>query len=78
MSEIHDVSTLPLSDVSLAHHCRHRKAKALKTLEGKLRFVVGRDVYMDRVEALCSCALIGRLEYYNMDKKAWFSWASEH
>ena len=39
--------------------------------------MVGRDIYMDRVEALSRRALIGRLEYVSMEKKDWFSWASE-
>ena len=70
MSEIHEGSSIPLSDSCAARFRRRRKAKAHKTLEGKLWYVVGRDVYMDRVEALCSCALIGKLEYCSMDKKA--------
>ena len=56
-----------------SHHQRRRKAKAYKTLEGKLRYVVGRDIYMDRVEALSRRALIGRLEYASMEKKDWVS-----
>ena len=39
---------------------------------------MGRDLYLDRVEALCAHALIGRLEYVSMDKKDWFAWATEH
>ena len=62
--------THPFSDVTYARSCRRRKAKAHKALEGKLHFVVGRDVYMERVEDLCSHALIGRLEHCQMDKKA--------
>ena len=58
---------------------RHRRnAKAHKVLEGKLRYVLGHDVYMDRVEALCSRALIDRLKYVQMGKKEWISWATEH
>ena len=57
--------------------CR-RNANAHTVLEGKLHFVLGPDVYMDRVEALCSRALIGRLEYVQMGKKDWISWATEH
>ena len=52
--------------------------KAHKILEGKLRFVVSCDIYLDRVEALCSRTLIGKLEYASMDKKDWFAWATEH
>ena len=40
--------------------------------------MVGRDIYMDRVEALCSRAFISGLEYVSMDKKDWFAWATEH
>ena len=69
MSETHDGSSVtPIDDVS-ARFCHRRKEKSHKTLEGKLFFVVGRDIYLDRVEALCSCVLIGRLEYASMDKK---------
>ena len=39
--------------------------------------MVGRDIYMDRVEALSRRALIGRLEYASIEKKDWVSWASE-
>ena len=70
MSETHDGSFDPPMTPSATRSRRRRKAKAHKILEGKLRFVVGHDVYMDRVEALCSCALIGRLEYCSMDKKS--------
>ena len=78
MSETHDGSPDPLANhVSARFRCR-RKAKAHKILEGKLRYVVGLDIYLDRVEALCSRALIGKLEYVSMDKKDWFAWATEH
>ena len=70
MSEGIEATPFPLSDVTCAHSRRRRKAKAYKALEGKLRFVVGHDVYMERVEALYSRALIGILEYCQMDKKA--------
>ena len=36
------------------------------------------DIYMERVEALCSRDLIGRLEYCHMGKKDWIAWAIEH
>ena len=78
MSKYLAMVTHPLSNVTYAHSRRRRKAKAHKALEGKLRFVAGRDVYMERVKDLCLYALIGRLEYFQMDKKAWVSWASEH
>ena len=72
MLEGMEAAPLPLSDattVTCACSRRRRKAKAYKALEGKLRFVMGCDVFMERVEALCSRALIGRLEYCQMDKK---------
>src|SRR5713226_4697086 len=77
MSETHDGSPDPPADLISARFRRRRKAKAHKILEGKLRYVVSRDIYLDRVEALCSRALIGRLEYATMDKKDWFEWAIE-
>ena len=55
-----------------------RSAKAHKVREGKLRFVLGRDIFMDRVEALCTRALIGRLEYTRMGKNDWQIWAAEN
>ena len=67
--ENYDGSLDPRVDHGPAQFQRRRKAKAYNTLEGKLRFVVGRDIYMDRVEALSHRALIGRLEYVSMEKK---------
>ena len=78
MSKTHDGSTDALADHCTARFRCQRKAKAHKILEGKLRYVVGRDIYMDRVEALCSRAFISGLEYVSMDKKDWFAWATEH
>ena len=54
----------------------HRNAKAHKVQEGKLHFVLGRDIFMDRVEALCTRALIGRMEYTRMGKNDWKIWAA--
>ena len=65
----------PTGDAAVRYR-RRRNSKALKALEGKLNFVVGRDIYFDRIEALCSRALIGRLEYASLDKKQWFEWAT--
>ena len=56
---------------------RH-KAKALKALNLKPRYVLGHDVFMDKVETLCSRALIGRLEYYSMSREGWVEWATSH
>ena len=78
MTETQIGSPDPSVDLASAHFRRRRKAKAHKILDGKLRFVVGRDIYIDRVEALCARALVGRLEYASMDKKYWFSWATDN
>ena len=78
MSEGIEVVPFPLSNVTCAHSRRRRKAIAYKALEGKLHFVLGRDVFMDRVEALCSWALIGRLEYCQLGKKDWIAWATKN
>ena len=48
---------------------RRRKSKTLRARDGKLDFVVGRDIYLDRIKALCTKSLIGRLEYASMDNK---------
>ena len=40
--------------------------------------MLGHDIYMERVEALCSRALISKLEYCHMGKKEWTAWATEH
>ena len=69
MSETHDGSPDPSVDLAVARFRRRRKAKAHKVLDGKFRFVVGREIFLDRVEALCARALVGRLEYASMDKK---------
>ena len=69
MMETLDGSPDSRVDHGPARFQRRRKAKAYKTIEGKLRYVVGRDIYMDRVEALSHHALIGRLEYVSMEKK---------
>ena len=63
---------------SRLRNCHRRTAKALKVWEGKLHFVLGRDIFMDRVEALCTRALIGILEYTRMGKNDWQIWAAEN
>ena len=73
MVETHDGSPDPSFDHGPVRYQRRRKAKAYKSMEGKLRYVVGRDIYMDRVDALSRRALIGRLEYASMEKKDWVS-----
>ena len=77
MGETYNGSPDPRLANDPARFQRRRKAKAFKTLEGKLRYVVGRDIYMERVEALSHRALIGRMEYVSMEKKDWLSWATE-
>ena len=77
MSETRDGSFDTLAVGCSARYRRRRKEKSHKILEGKLRYVVGRDIYFNRVENLCSRALIGRIEYVAMDKKEWFEWATK-
>ena len=43
-----------------------------------MSYVLGRDIYLNRVGALCSRALVGRLEYFHMGKKDWIDWATQH
>ena len=51
---------------------RHiRKEKSIKAQEGCLRYVLGHDIFMEQVDALCARALIDRLEYCSMGKKDW-------
>ena len=69
MSENIEGSLIPLVDFAAARFRRRRKAKDHKVLDGKLRFVVGHDIFLDRFEALCARALVGRLEYASMEKK---------
>ena len=54
------------------------KTKALKALDSKRRYVLGHDVFFDKVETLCCRALIGRLEYCSMSKEEWIDWATVH
>ena len=55
-----------------------RNVKDVKALEAKRRYVFGHDVYMDRLVALCSKALVGQLEYVSMGKKELVEWATTH
>ena len=55
-----------------------RKTKLIKSLATKQICVLGQDVYMDKVKALCSRALVGRLEYCKMNKDAYVEWATQH
>ena len=58
---------------------RHkRKEKAIKAQEGRLRYVLGHDIFMEWVDALCTKALIGRLEYCSMGEKDWIDWETTH
>ena len=61
-----------------SHSRTGRKSKGIKAHEGKYRFVLGHDIYMDRVESLCTRALVGRLEYCHLGKKEWVEWEYEH
>ena len=58
--------------------CCKRHAKCIKSQEGRFCFVLGHDIFMDRVSLLCSWALVGRLEYCKMGKAAWVNWATDH
>ena len=60
-----------------SYFCRRRHAKNIKTHEGRFRFVLGQDIFMDRVSSLCTRALVRHLEYYRMGKKAWIDWAMD-
>ena len=55
-----------------------RKTKALKALDSKRNYVLGRDIYFGKVESLCYRALIGRLENCSMTKDEWIDWATIH
>ena len=52
--------------------------KYFKALEEKLNFVLSRDIYMDKVEALCNRSLVGRLKYCKMEKEDWVEWTTQH
>ena len=49
------------SRANSSHHS-HKKTKAVKALETKRRYILGRDVMMNKVEVLCSIALIDSME----------------
>ena len=72
-----DTATLHLGEARNKNPSR-LKSKALKALELKPRFVLGHDVFMDKVETLCRRALIGRLEYCSLSKEEWVDWATIH
>ena len=61
-----------------SHSRRKRKSKCIKALNDRYRYVLGHDVYMDRVSSLCSRALIGRLEYCRLNKASWVDWANDY
>ena len=54
------------------------KPKPLRAPDMKPWFLLGHDVFMDKVETLCSRALIGRLKYCSMSKEGWVEWATSH
>ena len=55
--------------------CRKRNLKCIEAQDGHFRYVLGHNIYMERVTSLCSRALVGRLEYAWMNKSAWVEWA---
>ena len=57
---------------------RKCRSKCVKAQEGHFRYVLGHDIFMERVSSLCTRALVGRLEYCGMNKAAWVEGASEH
>ena len=63
---------------SLHSSCARQKAKGLKALEEKHGFVLGHDVFFNKVETLWRRALIGRLEYLSMSKEEWVQWETTH
>ena len=63
---------------SPANYKSWRKTKALKDMESKCIFVRGRDIYMDKVESLCSRELVGHLEYCKIGKEEWVVWETQH
>ena len=56
-----EVATLP------SFHCK-RRAKCIKAQEGRFLYVLGHEIFMERVSSLYSHALIGRIEYCRMNK----------
>ena len=71
-------SKTPHTGKGWLHNTSCRKAKSLKASEHKPQFVLGHDVYMDKVETLCYRALIGRLEYCSMSKEGCIDWVTLH
>ena len=49
---------------------RRRKAKSHKVHEGKIRYVLGCDIYMELVKDLFLRALIDKLEYYQLGRNS--------
>ena len=48
--------------VALPPFRRKRRAKCIKAQEGRFRYVLGHDIFMERVSSLCSRTLVRRLE----------------
>ena len=65
------VSETPRNDgLSLMSFNKHRhKVKVFKALDYRRRYVLRRDMGMDKVESLCNMDLVGRLEYVRMVKE---------
>ena len=68
MGDLTATNRIPKLAKGQVHSSSRRKAKSLKALEYKPRFVLGHDVFMEKVGTLCHRALIGRLEYCSMTK----------
>ena len=78
---VSDVSPMPLvSPVKRAFlNNKHRqKAKVFKSMEQRKNFVLGKDVFMDKVESLCHRDLVGWPEYVKLDKGSKLEWVTRH
>ena len=60
------------------HYRAQRKTKAIKALEAKRHFVLGWDIFLDKVEMLCNHALVSQLEYCKFEIDVWVVWATHH
>ena len=63
MGDPTDSSRIPKLGKGRVHSFSRRKDKSLKALENKPRFVLGHDVFMEKVETLYSRALIGKDDF---------------
>ena len=72
------VGKMDVGSYSPTNYKSWRKTKSLKDMESKCIFLLGRDIYMDKVEALCSRELVGCLEYCKIGKEEWVVWEAQH